>query len=328
MRVAGECLDGLDVRIARELFSGQALSPVSWNVRTSLCVLARRLGVDEGTVRNRVRAYHESGFIGGWRTVLNPTLFGGGEIAVWMDVGDGASKDEVLEEARLLPGAMLINCLHGKGACVILRYHDETEVKREVDLLLRIARAEWRVVGRVPFPPCALRLNASDWAILRCMQNDPRKPAAIVAREVDLSTRTVRRRVQRLMDGQAAFALPGLKPSTLRGMLMCGLFVTYPGDRKVAGDARVGAGLDDALGHVFHMLPYAPGGLFPCLYNLFLPNLARFREILRWARDLPGVAECRPVLVEDIETRFEVFDADLEDRVERRSTERSLHRSP
>ncbi len=210
---------------------------------------------------------------------------------------------------------------------MILRYHDETEVKREVDLLLRIARAEWRVVGRVPFPPCALRLSASDWAILRSLQDDPRKPAAIVSREVGLSTRTVRRRIQRLTDGQAVFALPELRPGALRGTLMCGLYATYPGDRKASVDARVSANLDECLWHVFHMLPYQPGGLFPCLYNLFLPNLARFREILRWAHDLPGVAECRPVLVEDIETRFEVFDADLESRVETRSMERSRPRS-
>ena len=281
----------------------------------SLGVLADGLGVDEGTVRNRVRGYHVSGFIRGWRTVLNPTLFGGGEIAVWMEVGDSVSKDEVLEEARLLPGAVLINCLHGKGAVVVLRYRDEIEVKRQIDLLLRLARAQWRVLGRVPFPPCDLRLSAADRTILQCLREDPRKPAVVVSRELDLSARTVRRRIQRMLDGHAVFAFPALDPKALTGTLMGGLFVTYYADRKAEVDEQVAVHLEEHLWHVFHMLPYAPGGLHPCYYNLFMPNLAKAREILRWAHDLPGVAECRLELLEDVETRFEVFDDELEKRL-------------
>ncbi len=96
---------------------------------------------------------------------------------------------------------------------------------------------------------------------------------------------------------------------------MAGLFVTYYADRKAEVDKCVAAHLDEHLWHVFHMLPYAPGGIHPCAFSLFLPNLAKAREVLRWAHDLPGVVECRLELTEEIETRFEAFDGELEKRL-------------
>lgn len=314
----GGRLDRLDVHILRELVWGRENWPVGSDIRKSYGTVARSLGVDEGTVRNRVRALHGSGFIAGWRTILNPSLFGGGEIAVWLDVGGRASKDELFESACLLPGAILINRSHGKGVFVVLRYHDEVEVRREIDLLLRLADAEWRIVGRVPFPSCDLRLTPTDRSILRCIRGDPRRPAVAVSRELGISTRTVRRRLQRMIDHRALFAFPALEPKAVEGPLIGALLVTYRADRKAEIDERILAHLDDFLWHVFHMLPYAPGGLHPCAFNLFLPNLAKAREILIWAHDLPGVVECRLELMEELRTRFEVFDDELEKRLARR----------
>ena len=305
-------MDALDARILRALIWGQALWPLSGDPRTSFSAMARKLGVDEGTIRNRVRRSHRSGFISGWRTILNPSLVGGGEIAVWLDVGYPATQDEVLEAARLVPGAILLNRYHGKTLCIVLRYHDAYEAKLATELLLRIARAEWRVVGRIPFPACNLRLTATDRAVLRALHGDPRKPSATVARELGVSTRTVRRRLERLVEGRAVFAFPAPNPKAPTGTLMGGLFLTCAPDRKKEVDEAVRKRLEEHIWHVFHMLPYAPGGFHPTFYNLFLPNLAMAPEILRWAHDLPGVAECRLELVEDIETRFGIFDDELE----------------
>ena len=132
------------------------------------------------------------------------------------------------------------------------------------------------------------------------------------ARELGVSTRTVRRRLERLVEGRAVFAFPAPNPKAPTGTLMGGLFLTCAPDRKKEVDEAVRKRLEEHIWHVFHMLPYAPGGFHPTFYNLFLPNLAMAPEILRWAHDLPGVAECRLELVEDIETRFGIFDDELE----------------
>lgn len=305
-------MDGLDCRIMREFIWGLAVSPLPGDLRMSLGDLARKLGTDEGTVRNRIRNYHKSGFIRGWRTILNPVTFGGRELAVYLDVGGAVSKEEALEAARLLPGVILINCFHGQGLEAILRYRDEAAAKQATALFLRLVRAERYILGRIEFPPCELSLTSTDLAILRCLWEKPRKPAVDVAREAGVSARTVRRRLQRMVDHQALFAFPALDPKAVKDALMAGLLVTYPADRKRDVDEVLARELDDHLWHTLHMRAFAPAGYLPSFYSLFLPNLAKAREVLRRAHDTPGVAECRLELFEEIETHFEAFDGELD----------------
>ena len=305
-------VDALDVRILRELVWGLALSPLALNLRISLGDLARKLGADEGTVRNRVRGYRESGFIREWRTILNPTLLGGQEIAVWLGPAASIPKDKVVEAARLLPGVAIINLYHGDDLEVIVRSRDEASGLRAVEMFLRFAEPQWRLVGRIQFPPCDLELSATDRAILRSLEAAPRKSAVAVSHELGIATRTVRRRLHRLIDGQAVFALPRIDPKALRGDLMVGLLVTCSADRRRETVAALFAELDEHLWHARHAVPLHANAYHPSFYHLFVPNLAKARELLRRAHDLPGVAECRLELFEDIETHYETFAGDLE----------------
>src|SRR6059036_823676 len=77
----GGKLDSVDVQILKELLQGQAAAPVNAQFRQSYEAIARRVGVDEETVRNRVKGYHRSGFIQDWRTIVNPNLLRSGDLA-------------------------------------------------------------------------------------------------------------------------------------------------------------------------------------------------------------------------------------------------------
>ena len=66
-------LDNLDVRIFRE-FNNPGLP--QWNVRGSFASTARRLGVDEETLRLRVVRLRARGIIPSWRIAINPRLLG------------------------------------------------------------------------------------------------------------------------------------------------------------------------------------------------------------------------------------------------------------
>ena len=119
--VHGGKLDSVDVQILKELLQGQAAAPVNAQFRQSYEAIARRVGVNEETVRNRVKGYHRSGFIQDWRTIVNPNLLRSGELAIWMDVNPPTSKDEVVEKIRLMPGVVLIGHYYGTLLAIILR---------------------------------------------------------------------------------------------------------------------------------------------------------------------------------------------------------------
>src|SRR3989442_12262313 len=108
----GGAVDALDVRLFRDLLQSPASSPMGAHFRTSFGAIAKKVGVDEETVRHRIRRFHQDGLISGWRTIMNPAILGGGLYGIIFDVNPAIRKDEVIEAARLIPGMFLIVSFH------------------------------------------------------------------------------------------------------------------------------------------------------------------------------------------------------------------------
>jgi len=285
---------------------------MSTQFRKSYESIAKQVGADEETVRNRVKGYHRSGFIKDWRTIVNPTLVHAAEVVLWLDVNPPTSKDDVVEKIRLMPGVILIGHFYGTLLGVVLRYHDEFVVSRQIELIRRVAEVDTAVVAKVPFPQCAMSLGKTDWGILRAIQREPRKPCAAIATELGLSSRTVKRRMQRMIDEAAIFGLPSLNPRAAEGAVMATMLVTYTAETKKEVDETIGTHLESHLWHTFHMLPYRTGDPWVCGFNLILPDVGEAEEVLRWAKRLPGIHGVRIDLFHGMETLYGPLDEEIE----------------
>src|SRR5207249_4339940 len=144
---------------------------------------------------------------------------------------------------------------------------------------------------------------------------DPQKPYTTVSQELGLSSRTVKRRLQRMIHEGAVFAFPAVDPNAARGVVMAALIVTYDPEKKEDLDPQIFAKLEAYIWHVFHMLPSEIDGLQSTTFNLALPTVGRSKEILRWTQSLPGLVGARIGLYEEAETFFEVFDEEIGKRV-------------
>ena len=280
--------------------------------RKSYEAIAKCVGVDEETVRNRVKGYHRTGFIKDWRTILNPTVNQVGEVALWIDVNPPTSKDDVIEKIRSMPGVIGIGHYYGTLLAIALRYHNENAVRRQIELIRRVAEVDTVVVAKVPFPRCLISLGKTDWGILRAIQRDPRKPFTAIASEVGVSSRTVKRRMQRMIDDLAIFGFPSLNPRAAEGAIMATLLVTYAAKEKREVDEKIGTHLEPYLWHVFHMLPYHKGDPTVCGFNLILPHVGNAEEVLRWAKRLPGILGVRIELFDGMETLYGPLDEEIE----------------
>jgi len=309
----GGSLDELDVRILRELLQGQATSPLDPDFRKSFGAIGRKLGVDRDTVRNRIRRFHTSGFIRGWRTIVNPNLFHGGECAIWLHVPPTRVED-FLEKARLMPGVLMLVRYHGPLICLIFRYYEEGAARKQMELMRKIAGADRIRAAHIPFPPCNIALSRSDRSILRALYADPRRRLTEIAGELGVSTRTVRRKLERLAGESAFFAFPALDPKALQGTVMAQLHVASPVERRRDAAEKIAATLEPYLWHVFFTEPFDRSAVTTCVYNLAVPNVAKGREALRRAMEAPGVLEARLELCEDFETLFDIFDEEMENR--------------
>lgn len=305
-------MDALDVRILSKVVSDQTGSPINWNFRRSVRSIAREVGADEGTVRNRVRKLLQSGFVSDLRLLVNPRLTGGRDALVWFDLPPRLSKNELVAQLRLLPGVVVIAVFHGSFLFLSFRYGRESSREGQVELMRRLARVERVEAGRVLYPDCKIRLSSSDWAVIKAVQKDPRRTYKSVATEVGLSSRTVKRKLQRMMEGNAVFGFPAFDPNKLKGSIWALLLVTCLAEHREELNHRLLAAFGEYVWSIVPSIPFTAGQPVSSGYNLMLPNVAEGKEILTSAEQMSGVQEARLELFEETYVNFRPLEEDVE----------------
>jgi len=261
--------------------------------RISLRRLARRLGVDKDTVSNRMKKLRDTGFMLGWVAFANPSLFGLKEARLRFDVPPRSAKDDLVRKLRLIPGVTTIASLYGDSMNVGLFYESEESMKRSTELISRISNAEDMLRFDNVFPECRIKLSSTDRDIIRSLQKNPRKPYNQVSRELGLSTRTIKRRLERLAKGRAIVVVAAVDSRAIDGTLVSLLvFYSNPEHREEMNE-RMLSYLDDC---VFRAELTAEDHGF---FNLIVSNIARVQEISQWMRDQQGISSYRVDLVDE-----------------------------
>jgi DNA-binding Lrp family transcriptional regulator len=267
--------------------------------RRSFRAIARNLGIDELTVRNRLRKLHRMGFLKGWHLFVNPSLLGLNMVELLVDVRS-SSKEDLIEKLRLLPGIVAIIGHLGNSMYVVFAYQDEGSLEKEVTLIEQLAggKSSQRLSAR--FPHCSVGLSQTDAEIVRALARDPRKMYSGVAKELGFSSRTVKRRLERMIEGKAVFVIPSIDPSALEGAMVADLLVQYSGrEGRDVVNQRILSELDDCV--IRAVMGDPDYGLF----NLIITRVSAVREIPKRVASFAGVASARVDVVQD---RLEMYD--------------------
>jgi DNA-binding Lrp family transcriptional regulator len=230
-------LDDLDTRIIREL--GSPSSP-QWNVRESYSRIAGKLGVDEETVRRRLKRAKESGWLPRWRMIVNPHLLGLEAAGVDLVVAENLSKAGVLAQIRLVDGVLRISDFQGRGAQVNLYYPDEESLQRKVKLFALICWMSTKpTVWKVDYELPDMKMVDVDWKLVEVMEPDARMDLQDVAKVVGVSVRTVQRRLALMREGKAVYIMAMPNFDRLAG-IVCNFLLFFPEEsKKKAADKLV-----------------------------------------------------------------------------------------
>ncbi len=307
-------MDTLDVRILRRLFQGQAYSPPGSAFRESLAAMAKNLGVDEDTVRNRLRRFQESGFIPSWRLYVNPHVWGGGQMSAWVDLDPAVPKHGIVERLRGVPGVIVIYTFYD-GLAVLFEHDAAWDIPGTVNLIRDVTGAKDPLVARMVFPGGKFLLGPRDWELIQALRRNPWKPYPQLAAEAGVSTRVARARLSKIFAQGLLFAWPALNFRALEGSLLVHLLVWYPQERKAEIDAAIADQLEPCLWNTVHMLPFRPGDWCPCAYNLMVANVPEAQAMLGRVQAVSGVVRTRIYLNEDIHTFFDAYDARLDGKM-------------
>jgi len=278
----------------RELLRVDTAPP---NIRRSYRAIAHELKVDENTVRNRIEKLQRSGFLKGWLIGVNPNLLGEKVARLWLDVQPQSDKAEVIRKVSLIQGIEVIFDYFGASLSVMLCYEDEQVLNKSIELITRIANSNNIMWAKVPFPRPKLALTPADWTIIRSLQKDPWKPFAKIARELDLSSITIRRRLAKMNQTGAFYLMVDIDPKAVEGNLLGHLVVFYDiSDSRFRVYEKISDYLGDQI--AFADTDDTEHGFFA----LMITNISKIQEILGWVKLQQGVKTARFDVLQDIIT--------------------------
>jgi DNA-binding Lrp family transcriptional regulator len=282
-------LDELDVKILRALISESAVALTNIQTSSSLRKIAERLGADDMAVRNRLKKLQKLGCLSIWRLAVNPTFFGYKMLDVMVDVQPQSAKDDMIRKLRLLHETLAIVNFHGSALKIFSFYNEDRARSRVIELISRITNPERMIISRIALPKSETkRLTESDLSILSALANDVHKSPSLVARELGLSSRTVKNRIEKLRKEKTLFMLPDLRFEDIPGFL--GAYLSFSYVNSTVKDV-----VDREM--ISHFDPNYLWGGFADSQNGFIVlnayTVGDIQRFLHWSKELSGVANAR-----------------------------------
>lgn len=274
--------DDQDIRIIKALASP---SSFQWDVRISFANVAERLAIDEETVRNRLRRMNEVGFLQGWQLTLNPSMLGRKAALVELGVSAPESKPRAISRLRLLEGVTLIDDFYGNKLAVQVLYVNVGTLERQVQLIASLCDWPTPVWWKLGFPPCTLTPTRRDWQIIQALRQNARGRLSDVSRSLRISTRTVKRHLKHLVEGNAFYLDPVLDLGKVGGV-RCRLWVVCETSKKETVDQMILSALPRIIST--HTAPQESS-----LFVVHCSNASEVQEISQWVEKLEGVKEVR-----------------------------------
>jgi DNA-binding Lrp family transcriptional regulator len=280
--------DTLDLRITREIGTPQS---TQWNVRESYASIAKRVGVDEETVRKRIKRQEKIGILQGWRAAIHPNLIDCVDVDVDLEVGNVERKDEIISQLKFLEGVVVIANFEGRGLNVLFYTEPGEALSRKIQLIRTMCGAD-EFIWASFLPPCDMKPSETDWRIIWSMRNDPRKNLSEIAKEVRVTTRTVNRRLSFLTEHRALFliGLPNFRQTTG----ITGNFLIFCSDRE-----RKYA-ISEKVISKFENTAFAAAASNYLMFNIYFHNLSEVETAPEWIKKLEGVEKVRMRIMKDL----------------------------
>lgn len=219
-------MDSVDAALLREMWRGGSLGMVRHDPRLSPNTLARSVGLDRSSVRERLQRWRKEGFLIGFHPIPNPSLFGYTVTGSGIRVDDPRDKTQALEALSKVEEALAwmdhVGPWVGIASIVSSPLHARTlaEVYANlpgVDEASPLFDSHWQRSALEPTP--------LDWRIIRAIRHTPDAKLKDIAETVGVSPATLTRRHERLVTGGALMVVPEVDFTHYTGAAMCRLLI-------------------------------------------------------------------------------------------------------
>jgi DNA-binding Lrp family transcriptional regulator len=273
-------------------------------------VIAKKVGVDGNTVKQRLQKMKESGFVNYFQIYPNFRLLGMSDVAYLLDVGDVLEKPGIIEKCSLVDGVTEIHSFIGSHICIDFSYHDPRDESRKLELFRKLTRCESpeRFYERV-MPPVEIDLTNLDWRIIKALRYDALKPLSRVAKELGLTLKTVRRRYDRMTQNNAVIIVPLVNPAEMADTITHVLLLYPLESRRSEVLERAMNEFNDSC---FLAYMSTPGNAMLCLAAR---TLGETEDNLVRARKIEGMKDARLLVLKEMREYTQWLDSAIDRKI-------------
>ncbi len=286
-------MDKLDITILRELTQAQTVLPGRPGLISSYRELARKIGFSAGTVRNRINGMYSSGVLIGSSVYPNPNFLGLKAGAFAIESSPLLSKSDVVDGIRSVDGVYFIQNFHGTYLGIAFVYQDEESLASKLASFRKATGAEEGMFSRVFYPPCRDTLTVPEWKLIASLSRGHFQSYEKLARELNISVRTLKRRLSRITAVGAILSVPNMDYTAISGGVPADLIVSFADSKarseiesriiEVVKEYTIYAGVWESFG----------------MYSMILPKVVTATLLANKVRRTPGVKMARVEIVDE-----------------------------
>ncbi|HKZ63817.1 MAG TPA: Lrp/AsnC family transcriptional regulator [Thermoplasmata archaeon] len=288
-------MDATDVRIFCELayqdtgfraFTRKPLTPPE---------IARKLRLDEKTVRLRVRRMEESGFIKYYQATPELAAFGLRCLALYrFEAMNVATKISAIQHARGLPGVLQAFDYLGPTFSVSLVGASSAELQRLAEEIAGRFELRKQGLGEEEIGERHAHPDRIGWRIIERLRYNARASHKEVAEGLSITPRMAEYRTRKLLDSGAVLVRAVINPQRQEGLVFYELGVTT----DLGKHAAVVNAVRKRFGERLWSTQESPSGVL--LLSLFGFTLAEPEEAAMEIEAMPGVRWCSILILKEV----------------------------
>lgn len=320
-------MDKIDVKIMKELLADFVMPPRTAHTRRSFRSIAKSIKIDQHAIRNRIRRLQEQGVIKRWYIVVNPTLFGLKTTLLQFFLPANSDKDEIMQRISSSFPNMGFLCNHLEPKLiVILYYKDNKDLDDDVDKLMKITKATYLNKMLKLFTECGAKSTESDWKIINSLLHDPWKPYSAISKELKISSKTVKRRVEALAREGAIYLLADVNMRAVEGIVPVDLIVLYERGINSTLKEKTRLQITEYLGD--QLLFFNPN-VAPDMdhFALILSSVSKSQEIQKWVSGKEGVKASDVSILLDVFPRVKLYEELVDAKIKRQESTTYVERT-
>jgi len=299
----------LQLKILKELSS---MSTFGLYLRPTYSDVAKKLGIDEETVRVRVRQAERAGTVIRWQVEINPHVLGREATSVILNVDDPSKKDSIISQIKLIDEVVFIMDFYEKPLRIHFYHENDQDRERKLDLIKSICGDKNPTYWQLGFAPVSAKLKKTDWQIMKALRRDSLLSNLEVAKEIGVSARTVKRRVSFMTEARAIYTHTVGNIKRVPGMAYLFLVDCANERKKREIDEQIRSRLDNAIFEDTFNKQYS-------IYAAVFHNMGEADEMYRWIKSLEGAEKTRTYVIREMLSIRDWINNEIEKRLKESS---------